>query len=382
MMKKTAKPRSRSNRDRFNRGRGFTLIELLVVISIIAILSVIGMVVFTGVQKNARDSKKRSDVDAIVKAAEIKYNIGGAYAQITPGDFASGGVPVPPEGGNYFMAVLNNGNGFMVCGKLDNAPSGSVCQNPSDWCVCKYGSQGIVPSSGSTISGTDFNGDLVNISGGSCSDYDSLKNDLVGYWKFDEGMGATSADSSNNNLTASISPSALSNWTDITKVGSHAIKNTVGTISNTGSLQGMSALTISAWVYPTLLSGTDRHIVNKGQWNSDPPMSYRLMYQTDWGSGSGYPKGYWQFQLRTTTGGYIAKDENSTSASKDNQWYLITGVYDGTKVYFYKNGTTNNYNPKIGAGFIGTIDDVRVYERGLSLAEISNLMTLPLTCTY
>lgn len=48
--------------------RGFTLIELMVIISIIAILSVIGIVTFSNIQKNARDVKRRADIDAISKA--------------------------------------------------------------------------------------------------------------------------------------------------------------------------------------------------------------------------------------------------------------------------------------------------------------------------
>src|SRR3989344_7319438 len=50
--------------------KGFTLIELLVVISIIAILSIIGVTIFTQAQKSARDAKRREDVAAIQKAFE------------------------------------------------------------------------------------------------------------------------------------------------------------------------------------------------------------------------------------------------------------------------------------------------------------------------
>lgn len=56
------------------RQNGFTLIELLVVISIIAVLSVVGMVVFTGVQKNARDARRKADIDSIANALEAHYN--------------------------------------------------------------------------------------------------------------------------------------------------------------------------------------------------------------------------------------------------------------------------------------------------------------------
>ncbi len=61
---------------------GFTLVELLVVITIIAILSVIGVTVFTGIQKNARDTKRKGDVNAISKALEAKYSNIGAYGNL------------------------------------------------------------------------------------------------------------------------------------------------------------------------------------------------------------------------------------------------------------------------------------------------------------
>lgn len=53
--------------------KGFTLVELLVVISIIAILSVIGITVFSGVQKGARDAKRKEDFHAISLAIQQYY---------------------------------------------------------------------------------------------------------------------------------------------------------------------------------------------------------------------------------------------------------------------------------------------------------------------
>lgn len=50
---------------------GFTLIELMVVIAIIAILSVIGISIYTGAQKNARDAVRRVEIDGIGKSIEI-----------------------------------------------------------------------------------------------------------------------------------------------------------------------------------------------------------------------------------------------------------------------------------------------------------------------
>lgn len=58
---------------------GFTLIELLVVISIIAILSAVGLVVFTGVQKSGRIAKRIQDLKAIQTALELYYSANKTY---------------------------------------------------------------------------------------------------------------------------------------------------------------------------------------------------------------------------------------------------------------------------------------------------------------
>jgi prepilin-type N-terminal cleavage/methylation domain-containing protein len=74
--------------------KGFTLIELLVAISIIAILSVIGVTLYSGAQKKARDAKRLTEVDAIAAAMETNYS--GAYTQILNTMFATGVVPTDP----------------------------------------------------------------------------------------------------------------------------------------------------------------------------------------------------------------------------------------------------------------------------------------------
>ncbi len=53
--------------------KGFTLVELLITISIIAILSAIGLVIYSSVIKQGRDSKRQSDLRSIQSALE-QYN--------------------------------------------------------------------------------------------------------------------------------------------------------------------------------------------------------------------------------------------------------------------------------------------------------------------
>lgn len=60
-------------------GAGFTLVELLIVISIIAILTVIGLTTYAGVQKNARDARRKDDLRAIKVALELYYQTNKTY---------------------------------------------------------------------------------------------------------------------------------------------------------------------------------------------------------------------------------------------------------------------------------------------------------------
>lgn len=58
---------------------GFTLIELLVAVTIIAILATIGLVLFSGVQKQARIGKRVQDLHAIQAALELYYQANQSY---------------------------------------------------------------------------------------------------------------------------------------------------------------------------------------------------------------------------------------------------------------------------------------------------------------
>lgn len=131
--------------------RGFTLIELLVVISIIAILTTIGIVSFQGAQRSARDAKRKNDLK-VVQYALVSYSQdnGGIfpaktgtnevtnYTQMTTSDSPSlqsagylPSVPTDPRnnvtgGYQYKYRTATGGTTFTLrtCLENTNEPSG------------------------------------------------------------------------------------------------------------------------------------------------------------------------------------------------------------------------------------------------------------------
>lgn len=116
------------------RKKGFSLIELLVVVAIIAILSAIGIAAFRNVTDNARDAKRKADVEAITKALENQYNPEtGQYPTSLESSFFTGNaLPQKPEGGSYEVKLNNNKDGFQICATLDDGGTQ----------YCKQSSQG------------------------------------------------------------------------------------------------------------------------------------------------------------------------------------------------------------------------------------------------
>lgn len=113
--------------------KGFTLIELMVVVTIIAFLSIIGIVAFGNAQKQARDGRRRGDIDAIAIALEAqRIQLTGVYPAVAVGMFAKGELPkdpladtdtisasCPPTNKNYCVATGTIT--FTVCATLEKA---------------------------------------------------------------------------------------------------------------------------------------------------------------------------------------------------------------------------------------------------------------------
>jgi prepilin-type N-terminal cleavage/methylation domain-containing protein len=122
--------------------KGFTLIELMVVVAIIGILMAAGILAFGSAQQGARDARRRTDINAFVKANEQYYSTNNYLYAATPSAlttyFPSGAVPVDPKGTAYTYTTDAGKTTYCVCALLEQVGKGSNTTAGSAG-ACVYG---------------------------------------------------------------------------------------------------------------------------------------------------------------------------------------------------------------------------------------------------
>lgn len=110
--------------------KGFTLIELLVVITIIAILSAIGLSSFTNTQRRARDSRRRGDMKQIQNAMEQYYILNnqyaGAYTALPTTSWSSGSYPLDPRTSAGYGQSVSSTTAYTVCADFEMTAAGAI----------------------------------------------------------------------------------------------------------------------------------------------------------------------------------------------------------------------------------------------------------------
>jgi chitodextrinase len=207
---------------------------------------------------------------------------------------------------------------------------------------------------------------------------------LVAAYAFSEGSGATTADASGNNNTGILNGTS---WTAAGQAGNALSFNGSSAFVNLGNgaaLQLTGSMTVSAWIKASAFPVDDAAVVSKRTLNGN------IGFQLDTSVDSG-PRTI-GFKLTSATGALMAR--YGASALQLNQWYYVTGVYDAAArtLNVYLNGAQDNgalrgtvsatqqnspLNVNVGRRsggpgfeFNGTIDEVRIYNRALSAAEI------------
>ncbi|KOS06048.1 hypothetical protein AM493_08345 [Flavobacterium akiainvivens] len=238
----------------------------------------------------------------------------------------------------------------------------------------------------------------------SCSDDDSapvqqssciptaLQDGLVTAYTFGSGNLLDAAGSANLTLAGGVQPGADRDGNPQCAFVFDGTDTSFLSTQSVAALDGLTELSVSLWYKPDAVSGG----------------AYQSLIATNGGIGYPYQSGFWSVNtydcLRATfsTGNNGAWDEMQSEnfdcdaevQARAGVWHYLTATYsqaDG-EIAIYRNGVlqeTSNLGTVapaavtslfIGKGFKGTIDDVAIYNKVLTQAEITGLFELDACC--
>jgi prepilin-type N-terminal cleavage/methylation domain-containing protein len=414
--------------------KGFTLIELLVVIAILAVLAVVVVLTLNpaGLLQEARDANRISDMatinnslglsladsssESLGSANTVYVSIPDPTATTTAGDQCQGlGLFTLPSGYTYQCAAsstyrLTNGTGWIPVNLSNNTFGSSLSELPVDpvnttssglyytyvmsgtqWEVNAKmeatknmkggaadkdgGSSSLIYEQGSNLS---LAPSVVLGRGATYSQLTWNDSSLVGYWPLDEGIGSTTADLSGNGNTGTWNgtPTGTSGYYSPGRIGSWAgaFDGTSTYVSTVSSFIGQPiAFSVSMWI------------------NLATTQTMRTIFSNYGPSGSG-----WVVGINDSGSNHIkfylgSANLVSNSTLNNGAWYNVVATYVGGNAMLYINGVVDAtstatinyagspYSPNFGKlsnsqqYFNGLIDDIRIYNRALSAAEITAL---------
>lgn len=210
-----------------------------------------------------------------------------------------------------------------------------------------------------------------------------IASSLLVWWKFDDGSGASAADSSGNGNTGTVANSPA--W---------ASGKILGALSFSGTNQYV--------LTPNL--GTPPQSVSLSAWINSQPAGGVVLSELGQATVN---SGWHDSQIEVETNGTVKACVwsgaltcvSATASLTFNQWHQVvmtynvgthtlSGYMDGvfgastviTKLYntplYYAAGPPDTTNAGNGAAFSGTIDDVRIFSRALSAADVSEMYTV------
>jgi len=337
-----------------------------------------------------------------VRATDAAGNL-GAYSPIATATTASAPDTTPPAAPASLTATASGSSSINlswpaatdnvgVTGYRVERCLGASCATFAQLATStgtSYADAGLAP--GTTyryrVRATDAAGNLGAYSPIATATTASATTGLVASYSFSEGAGTTTADASGGGRTGTLlgGPS----WTG-GKYGTGLSFNGSSTYVDLGTSAALGltgSMTVSAWVFETANVGDDGQIVAK----SDSGSGWQLKSTPDTGART------FGVAITNASGGRVQRYSNATRAL--NTWYHVAGVYDATAqtLNIYVNGVLSNgtlsgavpssqrassvaanIGRRSGGFYIkGTIDNVRIYSRALSAAEIQADMAKP-----
>jgi hypothetical protein len=196
------------------------------------------------------------------------------------------------------------------------------------------------------------------------------------HWRFDEGAGLVAVDASGHGLNGTLRNGTA--WTSGVS-GSGVAFDGVDDYVSTGLTQNLANWTVAVWVRSPAAPASG---VTSG------PVQREANFQLNWNHG--------ETQFRGAAGMRVAGRWYAASFGPlaGNTWYHLVATYDGDVLRTYKDGVlvTSNAAPNGPTDaeaspmlfgrhatreryFNGSIDEVKIFDRALSAAEVGALMT-------
>jgi hypothetical protein len=244
---------------------------------------------------------------------------------------------------------------------------------------------------------------LVVVSVFVSSSYAVDKNNIVGAWLFDEGSGKVTMDASGNQHDGEIQGSKIE-WTTNGKFGNALrffgvpvdpnVPNDPKDFDSVVSIPHKDSLNLTTWSITAWIKATKTvypGILNKD--NGDFQRNYALWLDDSAGG----------MTAQFTSGGRMAFQNASGGAVFDDTWHHIAATYDMTALRAYVDGvlvgelaasgtpdvnTDNiiigNETPKYNYAvpFNGILDDIGLFDVGLTDSEVNEIMTLGLAKNF
>ncbi|HQT44924.1 MAG TPA: LamG domain-containing protein, partial [Candidatus Micrarchaeota archaeon] len=262
-------------------------------------------------------------------------------------------------------------NYFGDC-RHDCVSFGAGTQNDSATLAARSVFANITLNTATTLTNFTFNWNGTN--------YSIYDPSLVGMWNFDGSLADSSA-YGNNGTSVNTSFAAGKYGNGIYCNGNSQYVS----VPNSQSLNITGPMTLSVWINRAGISSQSSGVIihkesggaaiNGGYYLGDDNLTYSNI----------------SWRIRDSNNNFTVL--TTTSPISNNQWHHIAVVFNGTALFLYVDGVLNNSIPSsitsiggtttllgIGApqssptwGFNGSIDEVRIFNRSLSAAEVKQL---------